>query len=225
MASKKIDIPLQDVILKGDLFHPKNSGGLIIFSHGSGSSRLSPRNRSVADYLKEKGFSTLLFDLLTPIEDQKKKFRFDIQLQSNRLIHVTKWIKDDARFKKLNTGFFGASTGAAAAIQAASMLGEDIIQAIVSRGGRPDLAKKYLSRLSSPILLIVGELDEVVLELNEIAYNMISCPKELTLIPNATHLFEEPGTLEEVTYATADWFRRYLYWPTIQIKKEFIDER
>ncbi|WP_020403284.1 dienelactone hydrolase family protein [Gracilimonas tropica] len=225
MNHQLIDIPIEQNTLQGELSHSTDSAGLIIFSHGSGSSRLSPRNKFVAQYLNEQGFSTLLFDLLTPDEDQRKERRFDIELLSSRLISVTKWLRKDPEFQLLNFGFFGASTGSASAIQAASILGDDLIQAVVSRGGRPDLARKFLKQLKSPLLLLVGEYDDVVLELNEIAYNMISSPKKLKVIPGATHLFEEAGTLERVAEEASNWFRKYLYWPTVSIQKDFIDER
>ncbi|MBD3616298.1 MAG: dienelactone hydrolase family protein [Gracilimonas sp.] len=224
MTNMLIDIPVHDMVLKGDLIHFTNSAGLIIFSHGSGSSRLSPRNRKVAQILNKKGFSTFLFDLLSPEEATRKEKRFDIELLSKRLLTVAEWFKNDFRFKDLNIGLFGASTGSASAIQAATTLGEGIIQAVVSRGGRPDLAKRYLKLLKTPTLLLVGGNDKLVLELNEIAYNIMTCPKKLTVIEGASHLFEEPGTLEQVAEEASSWFRQYLFWPTIKVSKDFIDE-
>lgn len=220
MFSQLIDISFQEIILKGELTHVSDSSGLIIFSHGSGSSRLSPRNKLVAQKLNENGFSTLLFDLLTPNEDSIIEKRFDIELLSERLVTVTEWVKNDFRFKDLNVGIFGASTGSASAIQAAAILGNDMVQAVVSRGGRTDLAMKYLRQLKTPILFIVGEKDRTVLELNEIAYNIIKCPKRMTIIKEATHLFEEPGTLEQVAEEASSWFSQYLLWPIINVSKD-----
>jgi dienelactone hydrolase len=220
---KELQIPVDDVTLKGDVGLPENAKGLIIFSHGSGSSRLSPRNRFVASSLKESGFGTLLFDLLTPYEDQNYEMRFNIELLTNRLVSVTRWMKNQEEFKRLNIGYFGASTGAASALRAAAVLGSDIIKAVVSRGGRPDLAEEKLKSVKSPTLLLVGGLDTKVIKLNEQAFEKMNCKKELTIIPGASHLFEETGKLEEVTRQANDWFLKYIYRYQKDVEKDFID--
>jgi dienelactone hydrolase len=220
---KELQIPVDDVTLKGDVGLPENAKGLIIFSHGSGSSRLSPRNRFVASSLKESGFGTLLFDLLTPYEDQNYEMRFNIELLTNRLVSVTRWMKNQEEFKRLNIGYFGASTGAASALRAAAVLGSDIIKAVVSRGGRPDLAEEKLKSVKSPTLLLVGGLDTKVIKLNEQAFERMNCKKELTIIPGASHLFEETGKLEEVTRQANDWFLKYIYRYQKDVEKDFID--
>ncbi|HYB03958.1 MAG TPA: alpha/beta fold hydrolase, partial [Nitrososphaerales archaeon] len=183
---------------------------LVIFAHGSGSSRLSPRNRYVAQFLQNKGFATLLFDLLTEKEDQNYEMRFDIELLAKRLVDATNWISQNLNSKSA-IGYFGASTGAAAALIAATRFGSDRVRAIVSRGGRVDMAGPYLRKVVAPTLLIVGERDENVLELNRSALNALaSSAKKLTIIPTATHLFEEPGTLDQVAKHATDWFEKYL---------------
>jgi putative phosphoribosyl transferase len=204
-----LEIPVDKVHLKGDLVIPENAAGLVIFAHGSGSSRLSSRNRFVARELEKKGFATLLFDLLTVEEDETYENRFDIDRLTRRLVAVTQWILKKPECRALATGYFGASTGAASALAAAAQPG-NTIKAVVSRGGRPDLAMPVLHKVKAPTLLIVGSLDAEVIELNEQAYAAITAPKEIRLITGATHLFEEPGTLEEVAKLAGAWFERYL---------------
>jgi len=208
-----VHIPVDTVHIEGMLELPENASGLVLFAHGSGSSRHSPRNNYVAQVLRDRGIGTLLMDLLTPEEDMNYQTRFDIPLLTKRLLAATRWVKAEKFISKLPLGYFGASTGAAAALQAAAALGEEI-SAVVSRGGRPDLAgQDYLARVRSPTLLLVGGLDGVVIELNRDAYALMHSKKELSIIPGATHLFEEPGTLEEVAYQAASWFVQYLKLP------------
>jgi len=207
--SKNIEIKIPEVILPGILSLVSGSKSLVIFAHGAGSSRLSPRNTFVADYLNSKGFSTLLFDLLTEDEDLVYENRFDIDLITDRLVAATKWIAAQKELSKLQIGYFGASTGAAAALKAAVRL-QETIKAIVSRGGRPDLALSDLAKVEIPTLLIVGELDDIVIALNEEAYWELGGIKEMVVIPGATHLFEEPGALEMVAEKAASWFEEYL---------------
>lgn len=202
---KTINIKIKSVIIEGELIIPKNALGLVLFAHGSGSSRFSPRNNYVAKILQKGNLGTLLVDLLTKDEDLNYNRRFDIELLSERLIEITKWLKESEETKNLKIGYFGASTGAAAAIKAAAVQ-KDNVSAIVSRGGRVDLAGLQLSEIEAPILLIVGENDDFVIEVNEEALKKINCTKQLSIIPNATHLFEEPGTLEEVAKQTTQWF-------------------
>jgi len=204
-----VAIDADDVTLEGSLAIPDGSCGIVLFAHGSGSSRTSPRNAFVADVLNRAGISTLLFDLLTEEEDAVRRSRFDITLLTRRLAAATRWTCDDARTKGMAIGYFGASTGAAAALRTAADLGP-LIRAIVSRGGRPDLAEDGLERVLSPTLLIVGGDDPEVIELNRVAYDRLTCVKEMSIVPDATHLFEEPGTLEEVARLAADWFGRHL---------------
>lgn len=194
----------------GDLAVPQEAKGLVIFSHGSGSSRLSPRNRFVAEHLQRSGFATLLLDLLTQQEDQRRENRFDVPLLTTRLIAAVNWLQQNELTGDLRYGFFGASTGAASALGAAAALGGDIIDAVVSRGGRPDLAGDILPDVQAPTLLIVGGLDEQVLALNIQAQEQLQCIKDLELVPDATHLFEEPGALEMAAQLATDWFRKYL---------------
>ena len=187
--------------------------GIVIFAHGSGSSRFSPRNKLVSKYLNEYNFSTLLVDLLTPkeeIEDEvTARLRFNIPLLSERLTLAANWVLNEKETKDLPIGYFGASTGAAAALISAQEL-RTKIKAVVSRGGRPDLANKFLAEVVSPTLLIVGGQDPVVLKLNREAYDMLKCKKKLEVIAEATHLFEEPGKLEEVAKLSVQWFIKYL---------------
>jgi len=206
---KEIDILLGEIHVKGNLRQAQNSKGFILFSHGSGSSRLSSRNNYVADILLNRGFSSLLFDLLTPQEDVIYENRFDIGLLTNRLISVTKWVKNNNSIEQLPIGYFGASTGAASALSAASKLGKTI-NAVVSRGGRPDLAMEDLNHVETPTLLLVGSDDGVVIELNEKARAKIPGICELKIIEGATHLFPEPGKLDLVAKETSDWFDTYL---------------
>jgi putative phosphoribosyl transferase len=202
-----------EVTLTGDLAIPENARGLVLFAHGSGSSRQSPRNQAVAETLRDAGMATLLFDLLTPHEEAEDAYRghlrFDIGLLSRRLAIVTKAIAADPHSRNLGIGYFGASTGGAAALRAAAALGSPI-GAVVSRGGRPDLAGEALAYVKAPTLLIVGECDEEVLCLNESAYGKLQCEKSLAVVPGATHLFQEPGALEEVARLAADWFKKHL---------------
>ena len=211
-----LQIPAGDVTLTGDLEIPESGRGLVLFAHGSGSSRRSPRNQAVAEVLRRAGFGTLLFDLLTQAEEVQDAYtghlRFDIGLLSRRLVLVTQQLVDDPAVRKLGFGYFGASTGGAAALRAAAVVGHRI-GAVVSRGGRPDLAGEALAQVKSATLLIVGERDEEVLRLNQLAYAQLQCEKSLEVVPHATHVFQEPGALEEVARLAADWFRKYLRAP------------
>lgn len=209
MTEEQVQIPADGVTLEGALALPEEARGLVLFAHGSGSSRHSPRNRQVAEVLQQSGIGTLLFDLLTFEEDQDYATRFDIDLLTRRLVAATRWVMDDSRSGDLAIGYFGSSTGAAAALRAAAELGPKI-GAVVSRGGRPDLATQVLRKVRSPTRLIVGGRDELVLELNRQAYAQLGAEAELVIIPGATHLFEEPGALEEVARLAADWFKRHL---------------
>lgn len=205
-------IQLKEVSLLGTVSIPPKAKALIIFAHGSGSSRLSPRNLKVAGALNQQGFATCLFDLLTEQEERIDAtngiFRFDINLLASRLAQVTHWLSKEYEDYSFDFGYFGASTGAAAALIAS--ITAPNIKAIVSRGGRPDLAKEELQRVTAPTLLIVGSLDEEVIDLNMQAFNQMSCEKEVAIVPNASHLFEEPGTLEEVIYLSIQWFKARL---------------
>jgi dienelactone hydrolase len=199
----------EGVRLEGDLAIPDNARGVVIFAHGSGSSRHSPRNQFVARALRDAGLGTLLFDLLTAEEDRVYETRFDIDLLSTRLAAATTWFNQQPRARGMKIGYFGASTGAAAALIAAARMGSGV-GAVVSRGGRPDMAERELARVTAPTLLIVGGLDDVVIDLNRRAYAQLGCEKELVIVPGATHLFEEAGTLEEVARLAAEWFVRWL---------------
>lgn len=205
MNQRTIEIPAPPVHLVGDLTVPEDAQGLVVFAHGSGSSRLSRRNRQVASVLNEHGLATLLLDLLTPEEERDRANVFDIGLLSPRLVAATRWASAHPRTSGLPVGYFGASTGAAAALCAAATLG-DSIAAVVSRGGRPDLAGDCLERVTAPTLLIVGAADPTVLALNEQAAARLRCPHRIEVIPGATHLFEEPGALERVSSLAASWF-------------------
>lgn len=209
MNYKEINIPIEDITLKGRLRLAENQKGLIIFSHGSGSSRMSSRNNYVADLLLNEGFSSLLFDLLTETENLIRENRFDVNLLAQRLAIVTQWIDKQKEAQNVPIGFFGASTGAASALIAASVLG-DKIKAIVSRGGRPDLAEPILNNINIPTLLIVGGNDGIVIELNQKAYAQLQGIKKIEIIEGATHLFSEPGKLEAVAKLTSNWFTEYL---------------
>jgi putative phosphoribosyl transferase len=205
-----VHIPADSVELDGDLILPPSARGVVLFAHGSGSSRFSPRNTYVAEVLQQRGIGTLLFDLLTREEDQDYATRFDIPLLTERLLAATSWLQAEPGTQALRLGYFGASTGAAAALQAAAKMG-DKIAAVVSRGGRPDLAGEVaLRRVTAPTLLIVGGADYGVIELNQQADALLNCEKRLTLIPGATHLFEEPGTLQQAARAAAEWFAQHL---------------
>jgi len=210
IVSQEIIIPVAEGIqLPGKLVIPDNAKSLIIFSHGSGSSSLSPRNNYVAKKLNDDGFATLMFDLLTPEEDKNYSNRFDIELLIQRLLLVTDWIKESEDLKDYDLGYFGASTGAASALGAASMVG-NLVKAVVSRGGRPDLAAPYLPEVMAPTLFIIGGLDYYVIELNETAFSLLKCPREIVIVDDASHLFEEPGKLEEAAAHASRWFKKYL---------------
>jgi len=204
-----VRIPLGAVELEGELIVPAGAKGVVVFVHGSGSSRHSSRNKFVAGELRRAGFATLLFDLLTEEEDEVYETRFDIGLLTERLLAVTEWLGRQPDAKGLAVGYFGASTGAAAALKAAAALGDEV-KAVVSRGGRPDLAAPDLGRVPAPTLLVVGGADDAVIELNEQAYAELQCVKETSIVPGATHLFEEPGALEEVARLAVDWFAKHL---------------
>ncbi|GAB3853862.1 hypothetical protein GCM10028822_23140 [Hymenobacter terrigena] len=208
-TSYTVQLTLPDIILPGQLEVPSQATGLIIFSHGSGSSRLSPRNRYVARHLREAGLATLLFDLLTPAEDETYATRFDIPLLTQRLLNATHWARQQPALAKLPLGLFGASTGAASALGAAAELGPRV-RAVVARGGRPDLVLPLLPSVSAPTLLLVGGNDAEVIALNKKAHLALGPPSELCLIPGAGHLFEEPGALEAVAAAATAWYQRYL---------------
>jgi len=195
--------------LAGDLTVPERAGGLIVFAHGSGSSRRSPRNRFVSESLHRKGLGTLLFDLLTPGEAQDRANVFDIPLLAGRLLETMQWCRASDNVPPLPIGLFGASTGAAAALEAAAQR-PDSVFAVVSRGGRPDLASDALPEVRAPTLLIVGGADPDVLTLNEDAYRELVCEKRLEVVPGATHLFEEAGALERVAQLAGEWFARHL---------------
>ena len=212
--ARDVQIRSGTVVLQGDLSIPAGAEGVVLFAHGSGSSRHSPRNQFVARTIREAGVGTLLFDLLTKEEEAldvlTRHLRFDIGLLAERLIDATYWLKGD--LGHLGVGFFGSSTGGGAALVAAAELGENV-GAVVSRGGRPDLAGDALLQVKCPTLLIVGGLDYPVIELNQEAFARLRCEKELKIVPGATHLFEEPGTLEQVARLAANWFQRHLHSP------------
>jgi putative phosphoribosyl transferase len=207
-----VEIPVGNAVVEGNLIVPSGAKGVVLFAHGSGSSRFSPRNRYVAKIFNASKIGTLLFGLLTKEEEEEDvvtaEYRFNIDLLAERLIGATEWLKKD-QTKNYAFGYLGASTGAAAALIAAAKLPSDIA-AVVSRGGRPDLAANYLPRVVAPTLLLVGSLDTVVIELNRQAMEQMSAEKKLVIIPGATHLFEEPGKLEEVAKLSTNWFLRYL---------------
>jgi putative phosphoribosyl transferase len=206
---QELSLQLDELRLPASLIAPADARGVVVFAHGSGSSRLSPRNRAVARALAAGGLASLLFDLLTAAEAQRRELAFDVALLAGRLTGVTAQLAAQPRARGLPVAYFGASTGAAAALSAAAQLGE-AIAAVVSRGGRPDLAAQDLARVVSPTLLIVGERDQQVLELNRRAAECLRCPHELALVSGAGHLFEEPGALERVCELAIDWFGRYL---------------
>ena len=204
-----VRIPAGNVELEGELVIPPGVNNVVIFSHGSGSSRLSPRNNFVAKVLQKNNIGTLLIDLLTRAEDEIYENRFNINHLTERLNEVTKWITEQPELMNFKIGYFGASTGAASALKAAAKLG-NLIKAVVSRGGRPDLAMSVLEKVQAPTLLIVGGKDYQVIELNQQAYNQLKTEKKMNIIPGATHLFEEPGALEKVADIAADWFVKHL---------------
>lgn len=209
MKKLEIDIPLSTVILKGDLVIPENAIGIVIFSHGSGSSRFSSRNRMVAELIQKHNIATFLFDLLTEKEDQIYENRFNIDLLTSRLIETTQWLMENKTTKGLPLGFFGASTGAASALRAAAYFGK-FVNAVVSRGGRPDMAITELPMVKAPTLLIVGGEDIPVIGMNKMAFDELQSVKEMKIIPGATHLFEEPGKLLEVADLAIAWYKKYL---------------
>lgn len=211
MSTQLVSIPVDDVHLEGLLELPVDARGIVLFSHGGGSSRHSPRNNFVAKVLHDKGMGTLLLDLLTLVENLDYQTRFDTSLLTRRLLGATRWVRQHTPpSRALPMGYFGSSTGAAAALQAAAALGQEI-HAVVSRGGRPDLAGRHdLTAVTCPTLLLVGERDEEVIELNREAYTRLTRTKELIIIPGATHLFEEAGTLDEVARQAAHWFSLHL---------------
>ena len=206
---REIKIPVPAVTLEGTLAVPENATGVVLFAHGSGSGRLSPRNVFVARELEKAGIATLLIDLLTEKEDEVYETRFDIGLLTERLGGVVSWLEEERELKGLGVGLFGASTGAAAALQVAAWF-PSRIAAVVSRGGRPDLAMEELDKVTSPTLLIVGGEDYGVIELNEQALAALHCEKKMEIVPGATHLFEESGTLEQVAELAVVWFKKYL---------------
>lgn len=209
MKREEINIPLSSVTLKGELALPENALGIVVFSHGSGSSRFSPRNKMVGELMQQHGIGTLLFDLLTEEEDRAYENRFDIDLLVSRLIEATEWLMQYKMTKKIPVAYFGASTGAASALRAAAYFGKNI-RAVVSRGGRPDLALNALPMVTAPTLLIVGQMDMPVIKINKLAFDQLKSIKEMKIIPGATHLFEEPGKLMEVAEMAIEWFKKYL---------------
>jgi putative phosphoribosyl transferase len=208
-----VRVPAAGAMLEGNLAISPNASGVVLFAHGSGSSRHSPRNRAVARALNEGGLATLLVDLLTPaeesVDEQTGQLRFDIGLLADRLVDAADWLTANEETRSLPIGLFGASTGGGAALVAAAQR-PNTVRAVVSRGGRPDLAGAALSRVRAPTLLIVGGRDHAVIELNREAFERLRCEKKLEIVPGATHLFEEPGALEEVARLARDWFRRFL---------------
>ncbi len=209
----ELKIPIGNIEVAGNLTVPSGAKGVVLFAHGSGSSRFSPRNQYVAKEFNRATIGTLLFDLLTQDEEEEDivtaEYRFNIDLLAERLIGATEWLKKDPQTQNLHFGYFGASTGAAAALIGAAKLPNDIA-AVVSRGGRPDLAGDYLPSVKAPTLLLVGGWDTEVIELNRQAMAQMSAEKKLVIVPDATHLFEEPGKLEEVARLSIEWFKRYL---------------
>lgn len=209
MKKFDLDIPLSSVSLKGDLVIPENATGIVVFSHGSGSSRFSSRNRMVAELIQKQNIATFMFDLLTEEEDRIYESRFNIDLIANRLIETTQWLMENADTKSLVIGYFGASTGAASALRAAAHFKENI-KAVVSRGGRPDLTITELPQVTAPTLLIVGSLDTPVITMNEMAYDKLESIKDMKIVEGATHLFEEPEKLLKVADLAIDWYKKYL---------------
>lgn len=211
--ASKVEIHQDSAVLHGDLVLPEGSGGLVVFAHGSGSSRHSPRNRHVAERLQRDGLGTLLLDLLTESEEAAERqtghLRFDIELLAGRLTDTVAWLEGQMELEATRIGYFGASTGAGAALVAAARQPERI-GAVVSRGGRPDLAAEALPHVLAPTLLIVGGRDPTVLDLNRQAGEQLRCEHRLEIVPGATHLFEEPGTLDQAAHLAADWFSTHL---------------
>lgn len=219
---REVRVQVGRVELGGTLGVPPRARGLVVFAHGSGSSRFSPRNRAVARALRAVGLGTLLFDLLSEDEEaldaSTGELRFDIPFLALRLVAVTRWVQSLPEVSALRRGYFGSSTGAAAALVAAA-LNPDLVQAVVSRGGRPDLAGPALARVHVPTLLLVGGADVEVLELNQEAFDELPGAKSLVVIPGATHLFEEPGALEEVAHRAGDWLVRHLEAPSLETRE------
>lgn len=208
-TEQTVDVPIGNITLEGTLAVPTDPTGIVLFAHGSGSSRHSPRNNAVAEVLRENGLATFLFDLLTEAEDVVRNSRFDISLLTRRLVGTTQWVNRHETAGALSTGYFGSSTGAAAALQAASDEETDI-DAVVSRGGRVDMASQTTLQLDAPCLFIVGGEDREVLKLNRETFEKLSCEKRLAIIEGAGHLFEGPGQLEEVAELAAEWFTTHL---------------
>lgn len=206
--NNKVSIKIEDVELKGEIIIPLKASSLVIFAHGSGSNYMSKRNETVAKSLHQKNIGTLLINLLTEKEDLQYRNRFDIELLTERLIKITEWAEKDESEKNFAIGYFGSSTGAAAALSAAAKLPE--ITAVVSRGGRPDLVADKLEKVEAPTLLIVGSIDYDVLKMNELAYKKLTCEKKMEILQGATHLFEEHGMINKVATLTANWFEKYL---------------
>jgi len=213
MSGRDVTVTSESVTLRGLLGAPKTARGVVLFAHGSGSGRLSSRNNFVARSLQDAGFATLLIDLLTEEEERAEAatghLRFDIAFLAKRLEAATTWLSNSPETRALEVGYFGASTGAAAALVAAAEM-PDHVGAVVSRGGRPDLAGEYLATVKAPTLLVVGSRDVPVIPLNEDAFAQLRCAKKLEIVPGASHLFEEPGTLEAVSRLASSWFARYL---------------
>jgi putative phosphoribosyl transferase len=209
-APQEVTIRSGRVRLEGHLGVPLSPLGIVLFAHGSGSGRFSPRNNYVAQHLQQGRMATLLIDLLTSDEAEDRRKVFDIDLLADRVLLAKAWIEQDDRTKGLGIGYFGASTGAGAALQAAAR-DPASIQAVVSRGGRPDLAEAYLPSVTAPTLLIVGGDDEPVIEMNRTAYRLLACPKRLVIVPGASHLFEEPGTLEQVAEHALIWLQQHIH--------------
>lgn len=216
---KEVEISINHFSLGASISIPENVRALVIFSHGSGSSRFSPRNNYVANTLNENGVATLLADLLTEQEDMNYDNRFNISLLTKRLVTVTGWALQQEELMNLPVGYFGASTGAASALNAAVIL-KDQVFAVVSRGGRPDLVKDVLPKIQAATLLIVGSKDSTVVKLNQLAYELLICKKHMYIILGATHLFEEPGKLEEVAQLAVNWFRENLFQRNFADKKQ-----
>jgi dienelactone hydrolase len=212
-STRTVSIPADGFVLHGDLGLPAGAHGIVLFAHGSGSSRHSPRNRRVAEALRRAGFATLLLDLLT-LDEERTDFvtahlRFDIGLLADRLALATEWLLHQPDTRSLAIGYFGASTGAAAALVASVRFPRDV-RAVVARGGRPDLAAAALPAVTAPVLLVVGDRDTAVVAMNRRAAERMTCPNQLVLVPGATHLFEEPGTLDRVAELATEWFARTL---------------
>lgn len=208
MGDHEVEIPVDSIALAGSLQIPADASRIVVFAHGSGSSRFSPRNNFVAERIHERGVGTLLFDLLTETEDRTYETRFDIDLLAERLLAATDWLRQRPETESSRLGYFGSSTGAAAALRAAAA--RDDISAVVSRGGRVDLAHDAVPDVTAPTLFLVGSKDTAVLSLNKHEYDRLTCEKELAVIEGASHLFEEPGKLVGVADAAADWFEGHL---------------